>query len=176
MGGTVALQICWSFGALPDPVPAGRLKIDHQPGARYRDLDLVVLDCKGLEAPEELGSHVIIEDPALPVRTPFALDQSVFGPSDLVHPTLGQPTHVNLKAARMGGFLRVLETAEHALDAGITVYWGGQWEAGIARRQAQQLAALVCPAGPNDLAPVIASFPLQDRRTVRVDLDGPGFG
>ena len=172
----VALQICWSFSAIPDPVPPGRLKIDHQPGADYANLALAVLDCKGLQAPEGLDGAVVIEDPAQPVRAPFALDQSVFGPADLVHPRLGRPTHVNLKATRMGGFLRALEVAESALDRGITPYWGGQWEAGIARRQAQQLAAIVCPLGPNDLAPVVDSFPLEDPTTVRVSLETPGFG
>ena len=42
---------------------------------------------------------------------------------------------------------------ELALEAGMRLYAGGQFEQGPGREAVQTLAALYCPEGPNDCAP-----------------------
>ncbi len=171
------LRVCHSFRALPSPRPAGTLKLDHQPGANYAELPVAVVDFKGRShlAPG-VTERTVLEDPSRPVRAPWSLDQSVRTPADLHHPRLGRPTCVNLKAGRMGGFLATLRAAVAARRLGIQPYWGGQWELGVGRRQAQQLAALVCPDAWNDLASGAAGYRAQDPEFIDVPLAAPGLG
>ena len=169
------LRVCHSFGQLPAQDAGRALKIDHQEGVDYTGRAVVVVDFKGRELPlEEPDPAWILEDPPAVVRAPWALDQGLLSPADLERRP--RPTHLNLKAGRLGGFLRTLEVAVRARELGLSLYWGGQWELGAARRQAQQFAAWLCPEGWNDLAPGPGGYPLVDPRTVQVPLDGPGFG
>jgi hypothetical protein len=64
------------------------------------------------------------------------------------------PAAVNVKPARMGGVLQAIEAIAHARERGLEVYFGGMFEVGVGRRQLQSLASLLCPDGPNDVAPL----------------------
>ncbi len=63
------------------------------------------------------------------------------------------PKMVNIKPSRIGAVRDLLATYEHCAAHGIGAYGGGQTELGPGRGQAQYLAALFHPDGPNDLAP-----------------------
>lgn len=60
---------------------------------------------------------------------------------------------LNLKPSRIGSWRELGRLYRHCAEHGVGAYGGGQWELGVGRGQAQLLAALVHPAGPNDLAP-----------------------
>ncbi|WP_049981919.1 enolase [Halolamina rubra] len=64
-----------------------------------------------------------------------------------------EPSWLNVKPSRFGTLESLLRTIEWALDAGVNCYGGGQFELAVGRGQAQELAALFYPDGPNDLAP-----------------------
>ena len=63
------------------------------------------------------------------------------------------PRMVNIKPSRVGAVRDLFATYEHCAAHGIGAYGGGQTELGPGRGQAQYLAALFHPDGPNDLAP-----------------------
>jgi L-alanine-DL-glutamate epimerase-like enolase superfamily enzyme len=63
------------------------------------------------------------------------------------------PRMVNIKPSRIGPIRELLATYEYCAGHGIGAYGGGQTELGPGRGQAQYLAALFHPDGPNDLAP-----------------------
>jgi hypothetical protein len=81
---------------------------------------------------------------------------------------------VNVKPARMGSVLEALTCLARCAAEGIPTYMGGMFEVGIGRAQLRALAALACPDGPNDVAPLVG----EPGRTARlgVDEDAPGFG
>jgi len=89
------------------------------------------------------------------------------------------PRMVNIKPSRIGAIRDLFATYDHCATMGIGAYGGGQTELGAGRGQAQYLAALFHPDGPNDLAPSayndpdppagIPSSPLQP------PADRPGF-
>lgn len=72
-------------------------------------------------------------------------------------PRGGAGIGVNLKPARVGGPLFLLELAADALVRGSTPYVGGSFELGAGRSQLQVLASVIAPGAPNDAAPS-ASF------------------
>jgi L-alanine-DL-glutamate epimerase-like enolase superfamily enzyme len=87
------------------------------------------------------------------------------------------PAAVNLKPARMGGVLAALDAAAACTARGIALYVGGMFEIDVGRRQLQALAALLCPDGPNDVAPIgRAGAPAARPERLAVDGDAPGFG
>jgi hypothetical protein len=63
------------------------------------------------------------------------------------------PRMVNIKPSRIGTIRELFATYDHCEALGIGAYGGGQTELGPGRGQAQYLAALFHPDGPNDLAP-----------------------
>jgi len=63
------------------------------------------------------------------------------------------PGALNIKPSRFGSLRRLLDTIEYALDRGIVLYGGGQFELGPGRQQIQALASLFYADGPNDVAP-----------------------
>ena len=69
------------------------------------------------------------------------------------------PRVLNLKPSRSGSLKRLFALYEHCETLGTATYGGGQFELGVGRRQAQHLAALFHPDGPNDLAPVPYNAP-----------------
>jgi L-alanine-DL-glutamate epimerase-like enolase superfamily enzyme len=65
-----------------------------------------------------------------------------------------QPRMVNIKPSRIGGLKQLCDTYDYCDARRIGAYGGGQFELGPGRGQAQYLASLFHPDGPNDLAPV----------------------
>jgi len=63
------------------------------------------------------------------------------------------PRYLNIKPSRFGTVEALFDCVEHALEHGIVLYGGGQFELGPGREQIQVLAALLYPDGPNDVAP-----------------------
>ena len=61
--------------------------------------------------------------------------------------------------------------------AGIPVYFGGMFEVGAGRRQLWDLAALLAPDGPNDIAPIaVGEAPPRRPARLVVDVKRAGFG
>lgn len=60
---------------------------------------------------------------------------------------------INVKPCRVGNLADLFALYEHAEREGLAIYGGGMGERDIGRGQAQLLAALFHPDGPNDLAP-----------------------
>ncbi len=64
-----------------------------------------------------------------------------------------RPRMVNIKPSRIGSLRSLCEAYDYCAAQGIGAYGGGQTELGPGRGQAQYLASLFHPDGPNDLAP-----------------------
>ena len=182
-----------TFERVADPVARARaeapgvaLKIDADPGwsddtyAALAALGRVaVLDFKGAgdtERAHRALPQALIEDPgsgswseSLARRLSF--DAAVTSAAAL-DALPARPAAVNLKPARMGGVLEALACATHCAAEGIAVYMGGMFEVGVGRAQLRALAALLCPDGPNDIAPLLETV-----RPARLPVDGtaPGF-
>jgi len=169
-----------SFARLPDPVAEARrhsdveLKVDADPAwddATFAALAaagrIAVLDWKngGTRADHERAHRVLpdalVEDPCWELA-PWSSDLhrrlAADGPllrAEDVHRLPVRPAAANLKPARMGGVFEALAAAAACQARGIAVYLGGMFEVDVGRRQLQALAALLCPDGPNDLAPIV---------------------
>ena len=182
-----------SFERVADPVARARaeapgiaLKIDADPGwsdDTYAGLAalgrVAVLDFKGAgdtERAHRALPQALIEDPgsgswseSLARRLSF--DAAVTSAAAL-DALPARPAAVNLKPARMGGVLEALACATRCAAEGIAVYMGGMFEVGVGRTQLRALAALLCPDGPNDIAPLLETV-----RPARLPVDGtaPGF-
>nr|AFD03178.1 hypothetical protein [uncultured bacterium W5-102b] len=65
------------------------------------------------------------------------------------------PAAINIKPSRFGTWQRLLDTVDYCREQGYELYGGGQFELAIGRTHAQQLASLLYPHGPNDIAPVV---------------------
>lgn len=169
-----------SFERVADPVARARsepahlaLKIDADPAwpdTTWRDLAalgrIAVLDFKlsGAAREHELAHSLmpaaLLEDP-LPAVEPWSpslrrrlsLDAAVTSAA-AVDAIEERPAAVNVKPARIGGVLEALAVIEACAHRDIDVYFGGMFEVDVGRRQLQALAALLCPDGPNDLAPI----------------------
>jgi O-succinylbenzoate synthase len=191
-----------SFGRVADPVAeASRhgevgLKADVDPGwddvtyARLARLGRVaVLDFKGTgtvadhERAHRALPDALIEDPAPGTRpwsdslvARLSFDAALTAAADLdVLPA--RPAFVNLKPARMGGVLEALGCAARCAEAGIGLYVGGMFEIAAGRFQLRDLAAVLCPVAPNDIAPIGHGGRPAERPThLRVDPAAVGFG
>lgn len=91
-----------------------------------------------------------------------------------------KPSWLNVKPSRFGSVESLFETLAWALDRGVNCYGGGQFELSVGRGQAQELASIFYPSGPNDLAPSIyngASLPPElPRSPIGVPVGHVGFG
>lgn len=91
-----------------------------------------------------------------------------------------EPSWLNVKPSRFGTVESVFRTVRWALDRDINLYGGGQFELSVGRGQAQELASLFYPHGPNDLAPPIyneSSLPPEvPRSPIGVPANHTGFG
>ena len=54
----------------------------------------------------------------------------------------------------MGGVLDAIRAAARCERRDILAYVGGMFEVGVGRRQLRDLASVLFPDGPNDLAPI----------------------
>jgi len=179
-----------SYGRLRDPMadtePGVELKLDVDAAwdeATWASLRRVaVLDFKaGGTADDHERAHraapgAWIEDPApsnvwsAALRARLSLDASITSARAL-ETQAPRPSAVNLKPARMGGVLEALACATRFAAEGIAVYMGGMFEVGVGRAQLRALAALLCPDGPNDIAPL-----LETMRPARLPVDGTAHG
>jgi hypothetical protein len=163
-----------SFGRVADPAaeaarhPGVALKIDVDPawsddvwralGATGR---VAILDWKdtGDRAAYDRAlawlPDVLHEDPAPPypagIAEGLSLDAPVTDPASLDGMA---PVACNLKPARMGSVLDAIRTAARCERRDIAIYVGGMFEVGVGRRQLRDLASVLCPDAPNDLAPI----------------------
>lgn len=169
--------------------PQVELKIDVDPHwdaaaatALAAEPGVAVLDFKGRgDAPlaallSPLFPGALFEDPPEGTTHPRRARDATLPDTAAVATALSRGEAVNLKAPRMGGPLEVLHALALVPQAGpdsvCVAYLGGMFEVDVGRTQARQLAALFCPDGPNDLAPLRG--PLTGR--ISVALDTPGFG
>ena len=106
--------------------------------------------------------EVWIEDPLLNEATLDALgdhleritwDANIHSVADIAALPF-KPRCVNIKPSRFGFLSELLRTYEYCAGQNISMYGGGQFEVGIGRQQAQYLASLFHPAGPNDICPL----------------------
>lgn len=192
-----------SLGCVDDPLPAAaaepaaELKLDAR--AAWTDDVLTslaalgrvaVVDWKtgGTPAEHERVARrlpaALIEDPGpaagawpgLGCAARVSADGWLATPADL-EGLPARPGAVNLKVGRMGGVFALLALAAAAAAAGIDVYVGGMFELGPGRAQAQALAALLSPHGPNDVAPIATDdTPAARPPRLVVRADRPGFG
>ena len=89
------------------------------------------------------------------------------------------PRMINIKPSRIGSLRELCATYDYCAAQGIAAYGGGQTELGPGRGQAQYLAALFHPDGPNDLAPSAYNQadppPGLPRSPLTGDFSQPGF-
>ncbi len=108
-----------------------------------------------------------IEDPFLDAATREALadhshrltwDANIHSVADIC--TLETKPHcVNIKPSRFGFISELFRAYEFCRGEGIQMYGGGQFEVGVGREQAQYLASMFHPDGPNDIAPLAYNRP-----------------
>jgi L-alanine-DL-glutamate epimerase-like enolase superfamily enzyme len=202
-----SLRFVVSFAACADPAarvrslragyrgPGQELKIDVDP-TWGRDVEvalashagIAVLDFKGRGDAELAGDlsalfpGTIFEDPPAGTAHPRVARDGSLSDARAVAVALARGEAVNIKAPRMGGPLEALRALELAARAAGTAYLGGMFEVGVGRRQARQLAALFCPAAPNDLAGLVedGAPPRGSAEAAAspalIRLDTPGFG
>ncbi len=190
-----------SFGRAENPLPLvarepadAQLKIDVDPAwsdatwAALAELGRVaVLDFKGsanavdLERAIRILPDAFVEDPG-PVDLPVALRARLSADAPLTSAEAldalpVRPAAVNVKPARMGGVLEALVCVARCEALGIETYFGGMFEVSSGRRQLRDLAALLTPDGPNDIAPLaVAERPAPRPARLQVDTARPGFG
>jgi hypothetical protein len=132
--------------------------------------------------------EAVLEDPMLTDETSAVFDGAegrvswdapIHGLDD-VEALPWEPSWLNIKPSRFGTVESVFETVRWAMERGVNLYGGGQFELAVGRGQAQELASLCYPDGPNDLAPSIyneASVPPElPRSPIRVPPGHEGFG
>ncbi|QDX40661.1 hypothetical protein [Salarchaeum sp. JOR-1] len=130
----------------------------------------------------------VVEDPAMADATAdlvrehgvrVSWDAPIHGLDD-VRSLPFQPRWLNVKPSRFGTLESLFETVAWALERDVTLYGGGQFELRVGRGQIQELASLLYPDGPNDVAPAVYNDPdLPDdppRSPIRVPEDHAGFG
>ena len=128
-------------GTVVDVTPDGALYrrvVQAFPDAWLEDPDIISADT----AAALVGAHDRITWDA-PIHSVADIEALAF-----------PPRMVNLKPSRLGGLERLCAAYDYCAEQGIGAYGSGQFELGPGRGQAQYLAALFHPDGPNDLAPV----------------------
>ena len=124
------------IGQPPDPVLYARV-VAAFPDAWLEDPDVLTPETAAVLAPHhdritwDAPIHSVSDIEALPVT----------------------PRMVNIKPSRIGGLAQLFAAYDYCAEHRIRTYGGGQFELGPGRGQAQYLAALFHPDGPNDLAP-----------------------
>lgn len=178
-----------------DRQPGVELKVDAHPAwsdavwaALAAGGRVAVVDFKGsgdaaaaLRAHRALPTAFLEDPPAAPTPWPasfvarLSLDASITSTAALDAVSVGVAA-VNVKPARMGGVLEALAAIARCTAGGMTVYLGGMFETGVARRQLRTLAALFCPEAPNDVAPLLGDEAIVRPRRLAVDVTRAGFG
>jgi L-alanine-DL-glutamate epimerase-like enolase superfamily enzyme len=192
------------------PYPGTRFKLDLSEGwtrdlvaGVAGRAEVAVIDLKGLYRGEFSGPRADpvqyryvaegfgaawIEDPewneetgrALdPFRDRITWDAKIHAVADIVGLPF-QPAAINMKPSRFGFLSELLRAYEYCQARSIRMYGGGQFELGAGRGQAQHLASLFHPDGPNDLAPAgynrVDPGPDLGTSPLSPPPDRPGFG
>ena len=136
----------------------------------------------------ETFPDAVVEDPGLTEETRPVVDRYadqvswdaiIHGLAD-VHALPFEPDWLNVKPSRFGTLESLLETVAWALDEGVSLYGGGQFELDVGRGQLHEVASLFYPDGPNDVAPRAyneAELPESlPRSPIPVPDDHAGFG
>ena len=162
-----------SFARTSDPVaeaarhPGCELKVDVDPAwpadtwdALARTGRVAILDWKG-SGDAAAYAHALraiptalYEDPAPPLPDAVCARLALDAPLTIAAAIDDATVACNLKPARMGGVLETLDAAIRCARRGIAVYVGGMFEIDVGRSQLRDLAAILSPDGPNDLAPI----------------------
>ncbi|HSH62065.1 MAG TPA: o-succinylbenzoate synthase [Acidimicrobiales bacterium] len=101
-------------------------------------------------APDELAAHA---DLAGRIVTPVCLDESITSAASAAFAIAsGAATIVNVKAARVGGYLEARRVHDVCERAGVPVWCGGMLETGLGRAANLALAALPGFTLPGDLS------------------------
>jgi hypothetical protein len=172
-----------------DAAAGEELKLDVHPEwsaetiARLQGEAVAILDFKGGGSPalcaqlsRAFPSALFEDPPPGGTHARVARDRPIVD-EDAVAAAVAKGEAVNLKAPRMGGVLAMLRGFAVAGDHGALAYVGGMFEAGPGREQARQLAALLSPDAPNDLAPLAGGLaPHRGASPSVIHLDAAGFG
>ncbi len=195
-----------SFAASPDPLPelaAHReqnprigLKVDVHPAWDEETLgqlaslgNISVLDFKhqGTSATQTAVAQALpdpwLEDPGQLGECPsgilarrFSLDAALTSGNPEAMLQRMNPAAVNLKVPRMGGVIALLRAAAFCEAEKRPFYLGGMFEVSVGRMQARELASLLAPGGPNDLAPIPRETNYAFPSSLRPPHGGIGFG
>jgi o-succinylbenzoate synthase len=173
--------------AVRERFPGFALQVDANAAYTAHDLDtLVALDPFDLllvEQPFAADDLLLHAELARRVRTPVCLDESIVSAASAqVAIALGACSVVNIKAARVGGYLEARRVHDVCAAAEVPVWCGGMLETGIGRAANLALAALPGFTLPGDLSAsrryyerdLTEPFVLE-AGTVRVP-EGPGIG
>jgi L-alanine-DL-glutamate epimerase-like enolase superfamily enzyme len=195
-----------SFAASPDPLPelvAHReqnpeieIKLDVHPAweeetlerlANLRNISVLDFKHQGTPATQTAVAEALpapwLEDPGQLGERPsgilarrFSLDAALTSgnPEDMLRRM--NPAAVNLKVPRMGGVLALLRAAAFCEVEKRPFYFGGMFEVSVGRAQARELASLLAPGGPNDLAPIPREANHEFPPSLRPPHGGIGFG
>lgn len=146
--------------------------------AKLDEFDLLLMEQPLAE--DDLRGHAEL---AKVVGTPICLDESIASARDAATAiALGATSVINVKPARVGGYLEARRIHDVAYAHGVPVWCGGMLETGIGRAPNLALAALPGFTLPGDTSAsdryyttdLTAPFVLEDGH-VRVP-DGPGIG
>jgi O-succinylbenzoate synthase len=143
--------------AVRERFPDLALQVDANGAYTARDLDtLVALDSFELrlvEQPFGRDDLLLHAELARRARTPVCLDESI-GSAAAAQTAiaLGACSVVNVKAARVGGYLEARRVHDVCVAAGVPVWCGGLLETGIGRAANLALAALPGFTLPGDLS------------------------
>ncbi|HEY4332916.1 MAG TPA: enolase C-terminal domain-like protein, partial [Ilumatobacteraceae bacterium] len=117
------------------------------------------------------------------ISTPVCLDEAIRSVDHVRSAlALGAADVINIKPARVGGYLAAIETHDLCVAAGVPVWCGGMLETGIGRAANLALAALPGFTLPGDISAtkrywsrdITAAFEMVDGQ-IAVPT-GPGFG
>lgn len=157
----------WTPALVAELASAGAVDTVDLKGLYHGDFTGPPPDAAGYRMVAEGLPEAWIEDPFLDGSTRDALsghldritwDANIHSVSDII--TLPfKPRCINIKPSRFGFLSELLRTYEYCRAQNIEMYAGGQFELGIGREQAQYLAALFHPHGPNDICPLAYNRP-----------------
>jgi O-succinylbenzoate synthase len=154
----------------------GPADVEHL--CRLDDLGLALIE-------QPFAADDLITHAALAVRmtTPVCLDESVVSPASFdTALALGAIGALNLKPARVGGYLAALALHDRCLEAGLPLWCGGLLETGIGRAANLALAALPGFTLPGDISATNRYWarditPSMELRDGGLDVPhGPGIG
>ena len=177
----------WSDAQMQELAATGRVRVVDLKGHYSGDWNRHPDDPPTFSARlAEAFPDVVIEDPMVgTAMEPFlrehapriSFDAPVHSLADLLRlPVTGW---CNIKPSRFATTARLLECVDHCEAHDIRMYGGGQFEIGPGRAQIQDVASVLYPDGPNDVAPSAynaAEPPADLPQSPLTPLGKPGFG